>query len=269
MKSRLLAMAAIVMALASPTIAHATGLQVDGVTSQSRTLFETMTDADDIQRRQEISDMCEVLGLDARDYYVGDVAANWEYVGFLYQERYEKPTKSASSIWSELAGDLRPYVVSEEDAALVDEGDATPATAAEAQARLERLAAIRDAAVAERERQEEEERAREAAAAKAAAARSAATTTSYSGPSSGLTKSSGVNYYNGTRETYYSSRVLYHYRTSEWTVDSEGFYRDSAGRYVVASSDHPLGTVITTSKGESIVLDSGCASGTRDFYVSW
>ena len=30
-----------------------------------------------------------------------------------------------------------------------------------------------------------------------------------------LTKSMGVYYFNGKRETYYSSRVLYHYRTSE------------------------------------------------------
>ena len=35
---------------------------------------------------------------------------------------------------------------------------------------------------------------------------------------SGLTRSAGVNNYNGRRETYYSSNVLYHYRTGEWTV---------------------------------------------------
>ena len=40
---------------------------------------------------------------------------------------------------------------------------------------------------------------------------------------SGLTRSSGVNNYNGRRETYYSSNVLYHHRTGEWTQDSEGF----------------------------------------------
>lgn len=267
MKSRLLAAMAIVAALASPTIAHATGLQADIVSPQSRTLFETMTDADDVKMRQEIAAMCEALGQDPHDYYVGDVADNHEYVGFLYQERYEKPLVRGNAIEDELAGDLRQYVTDEDDAAYVD-ANVTPATSAEASVRLERLGAIKASAEAEKERQEEEARAAaEAAAAKARA--SAASTTAYSGPSSGLTKSSGVNYYNGTRETYYSSRVLYHYRTSEWTVDSEGFYRDSAGRYVVASSDHPLGTVITTSKGESIVLDSGCASGTRDFYVSW
>lgn len=40
---------------------------------------------------------------------------------------------------------------------------------------------------------------------------------------SGLTRSSGVNNYNGRRETYYSSNVLYHHRTGEWTQDSEAF----------------------------------------------
>ena len=86
---------------------------------------------------------------------------------------------------------------------------------------------------------------------------------------SGLTPQSGVNYFNGRRETYYSSNVLYHYRTPEWTLDSEGFYRTSSGQYVVAASDMPQGTVFQGSKGECIVLDSGCAAGTTDYYVAW
>lgn len=86
---------------------------------------------------------------------------------------------------------------------------------------------------------------------------------------SGLTQSGGVNYWNGTRETWYSSNTLYHYRTSEWTPDESGFYRTSEGYYVVASSDYPQGTVIETSQGQAQVLDSGCASGTVDFYVNW
>ena len=86
---------------------------------------------------------------------------------------------------------------------------------------------------------------------------------------SGLTRSGGVNWYNGRRETYYSSRVLYHYRTSEWWVDDEGFYRTSEGYYVVAASDMAQGTVFQGSKGLCQVLDSGCAAGTTDYYVSW
>lgn len=74
---------------------------------------------------------------------------------------------------------------------------------------------------------------------------------------------------NGTRETAYSSNVLYHYRTSEWTPDEYGFYRTDEGYYVVASSDYEQGTVIETTRGEAMVLDSGCDNGIVDFYTSW
>lgn len=98
---------------------------------------------------------------------------------------------------------------------------------------------------------------------------SSSTNYSYGGNDGGLTKQSGVNYHNGRRETYYSSNILYHYRTPEWTVDSEGFYRDSNGNYVVAASDMPQGTIFQGSKGNCIVADSGCASGTTDYYTQW
>ena len=86
---------------------------------------------------------------------------------------------------------------------------------------------------------------------------------------SGLTMSGGVNYYDGRKETWYSSSVLYHYRTGEWTVDDEGFYRTSEGYYVVAASDKPQGSTFEGSKGTCIVLDSGCAGNTTDYYVNW
>ena len=79
----------------------------------------------------------------------------------------------------------------------------------------------------------------------------------------------GVREYNGRTETWYSSNQLYHYRTGEWTVDDEGYYRDSEGRYVVAASDVPEDTEIETSKGTGIVLDSGCDEGVTDFYVNF
>lgn len=91
----------------------------------------------------------------------------------------------------------------------------------------------------------------------------------YSSSSGGLTQSSGVNYYNGRKETYYSSRVLYHYRTPEWTADAEGFYHDANGYYVVAASDLPQGTVFQGSRGMCKVYDSGCAAGTTDYYVNF
>ena len=91
----------------------------------------------------------------------------------------------------------------------------------------------------------------------------------YDMPTDGLTQQSGVNYYDGRTETYYSSNVLYHYRTPEWSVDNEGFYRDSEGRYVVAASDMAQGTIFEGSKGECVVLDSGCDAGVTDYYVAW
>lgn len=86
---------------------------------------------------------------------------------------------------------------------------------------------------------------------------------------SGLNPTSGVNYYNGWRETYYSSNVLYHYRTPEWTVDENGVYRDSEGYVVVASSSDGQGSVVETSFGLGKVYDSGCAYGTHDIYTNW
>lgn len=88
------------------------------------------------------------------------------------------------------------------------------------------------------------------------------------GSSGSLTKASGVNYYGGRRETYYSSNALYHYLTPTWTLDSEGFYRDG-DNYVVAASDMPQGTTFPCSKGTCIVLDTGCPAGTTDYYVAW
>lgn len=93
---------------------------------------------------------------------------------------------------------------------------------------------------------------------------------SYGGSSSGvLTKSAGVNFYGGRKETWYSSNDLYHGRTSEWTPDGNGVYRDSDGYVVVAASDLRQGSTVETSYGTGKVYDSGCAAGTTDIYVNW
>ena len=84
-----------------------------------------------------------------------------------------------------------------------------------------------------------------------------------------MTPQSGVNGYGGRTETYYSSNVLYHRDTGNWTVDNEGFYRDSDGNYVVAASDMSAGTTFEGSKGQCKVYDSGCASGVTDYYTNW
>lgn len=90
--------------------------------------------------------------------------------------------------------------------------------------------------------------------------------TSYSGDGF---KQQGVREYNGRTETWYSSNQLYHYRTGEWTVDDEGYYRDSDGYYVVAASDIAEGETLETSKGTAKVYDSGCDDGVTDFYTAF
>ena len=79
----------------------------------------------------------------------------------------------------------------------------------------------------------------------------------------------GVYEYGGRVETYYSSNVAYHYRTPEWTVDEQGFYRTQEGYYVVAASDMEQGTVFEGSMGMCQVLDCGCDYGITDYYVNW
>ena len=81
-------------------------------------------------------------------------------------------------------------------------------------------------------------------------------------------KTQGVVDYNGRSETWYSSNVLRHYRTDEWTADEQGFYRTDEGYYVVASDAYEQGTVIETSRGLAQVLDSGCGENI-DFYTNF
>ena len=79
-------------------------------------------------------------------------------------------------------------------------------------------------------------------------------------------------YFDSYLETYYSSNVLYHYQTPEWTVDDEGFYRTDEGYYVVGvdiNEGIPLGTVVDTGKGEAIVADYGSGAHVHDFYTNW
>lgn len=181
--------------------------------------------------------------------------------GYVDQEQWQNEfnTKAAEleSTHSELL-ELRDYL-SEDNQAIVDNFSLDSFKYLnELEETSGQFTAMRDEALAAKERQLEHQRQQRAAQQQ-----------SYNSNGSGLTKSSGVNYYNGRRETYYSSRVLYHYRTAEWTVDSEGFYRTSEGYYVVAASDMAQGTVFQGSKGLCQVLDSGCSGNTTDYYVNW
>lgn len=89
----------------------------------------------------------------------------------------------------------------------------------------------------------------------------------------GLTKSGGVYYYNGRKETWYSQRESGQHITASSipgrTVGSDGVIRDANGYICVAASDLPLGSTIETSLGTGKVYDTGCANGTTDIYTDW
>ncbi len=129
----------------------------------------------------------------------------------------------------------------------------------------------------EAEEPQEEAPAETTAEAQSASSSASTTTASSSGgynmPSGSgvLTRSGGVNYYNGHRETWYSQRVLpgggLHIPGRH--VDDRGIICDGDGYICVASSDYPKGTVVETSLGTAKVYDCGCASGTIDIYTDW
>lgn len=93
----------------------------------------------------------------------------------------------------------------------------------------------------------------------------------YESNGNGLTKSGGVNYYNGRKETWYSQRVLPGggLNIPGRHVASDGTIRDADGYIVVAASDLAYGTVVETSLGAGRVYDTGCAPGTTDVYTDW
>lgn len=88
---------------------------------------------------------------------------------------------------------------------------------------------------------------------------------------SGLTKSKGVVYFNGHRETWYSERVLpgTGLKIPGRHTDGAGIVRDGDGYICVASMDYPKGTVIETSLGTGKVYDVCGISGTIDIYTNW
>lgn len=141
----------------------------------------------------------------------------------------------------------------------------------------------------ERLRQEEEARleaervaAEEAAAQEAAAqeaievsqqiAQTEAESSSYESGSNGvLTKSGGVNYYNGQKETYYSQRVLPGggLDIPGRHVASDGTIRDENNYIVVASDRQSKGETGTCSLGEYKVYDTGVGHDGIDIYTDW
>lgn len=88
-----------------------------------------------------------------------------------------------------------------------------------------------------------------------------------------LTKSGGVYYYNGRKETWYSTREAAGKNTARSIpgkhADEDGLIRDEDGYICVASSDLAFYTVVETSLGMAKVYDCGCSHGTIDIYTNW
>lgn len=103
---------------------------------------------------------------------------------------------------------------------------------------------------------------------------SSSTNYSYGGGNgNGLTAQSGVNYYNGRKETYYNldmSGVI----NNAQAMGIQGNYwvRDDGvkmyGDYVIVASQDAKGTIVDTSLGTGITLDY-CPAGTVDVATNW
>lgn len=89
--------------------------------------------------------------------------------------------------------------------------------------------------------------------------------TSYTTPASGLTPTSGVNYFGDQKETYYNlpmEGVIAQARN--FGIEGEYWVRDDGvkmyGDYVIVAANrdiHPMGSLVETSLGTGISLDTG------------
>lgn len=88
-----------------------------------------------------------------------------------------------------------------------------------------------------------------------------------------LTRSGGVAYYNGAKETWYSQKVLpgKGLKIPGRHVADDGTIRDEKGYIVIACNPSfaKKGTKRMTSLGPGKVYDCGCAYGIVDVYVNW
>lgn len=133
------------------------------------------------------------------------------------------------------------------------------------QSYIDEMVVVRDTAIQERQKQQEALAAKRKQVETAQRTTNSQVNTSYSGDF----QSQGVIYQNGIRYTYYSSNVLYHYRTPEWTAGSDGIYRDSDGNVVVASGEYPQGSIVSTPFGQGKVYDYCGTANTVDIYVKF
>ena len=93
-----------------------------------------------------------------------------------------------------------------------------------------------------------------------------------SGPNGVLTRSAGSIYFNGHRETWYSTRepgqMVTAYPIPGRYTGADGIIRDKDGYICVASRSHGKGTIIETSRGLGKVYDV-CGTDAIDIYTEW
>lgn len=186
-----------------------------------------------------------------------------------WQTEYDAQAAELEAVHSELL-ELRDYL-SEDNQAIVDNFSLDSFKYInELEETNGQFAAMRDEALAAKERQLERQRQQRAAQQQQ---QQAAQQQNYSGSGSRLTRSSGVNYYNGNKETYYNldmSGVI----SNAQSMGIQGNYwiRDDGvkmyGDYVIVAAQMDKGTIISTSLGTGIVLDY-CPAGTIDIATNW
>ena len=88
-----------------------------------------------------------------------------------------------------------------------------------------------------------------------------------------LTRSNGVVYFAGHKETWYSTNEAAGQATAREIpgkhVADDGTIRDADGYICVASSDLLFYSIVMTSVGPGKVYDCGCSYGTIDVYTIW
>lgn len=224
-------------------------------------------------RQQKVERLAqEQYELSEQRLYEQEAAINEKYMFELEQAKFSAIQfyKEEKGLWGEYFTDDQIQQLEEIGIIINDSQDIN-----EIGETVNQINEIVEAAKAEKERLEEETRLAEeariaeeaTAAAKAQASQEESNTINY-GSMPDL-RTAGVVYYNGWKFTWYSSNALYHYKTSEWRANDLGFWCDSNGYIILASSDLSFGTTVDTPWGVGIVQDSGCASGTLDCYVCW
>lgn len=197
-----------------------------------------------------------------------------------YQEGWLDPNKwdaemdakksELAQILTSLGGELAKYLLQDEDTQIdID----SLVYIADVQAQIDRLRPIQEQAEADK-KAAEEEAARAAKAAKAAQVSSSANV-SYGTPSGSgiLTPSSGINWFNGRKETYYNLNMAGVVSNAHaMGIDGDYWVRGDGvkmyGGYVIVAAQMAKGTIIATSLGIGIVLDY-CPAGTIDIAVNW